>query len=151
MGILSKLLHGRDSEKMLDGVEMVKMGVLNRLFERYKGVYGQETANFLSGAVVHELFGERPADPVAVDFFTANKNVVDRETANLKYDDKVCEIVTQAIRIKRSLIREQDSQKTKSLNEHIEALTKLGIFHPDVYTPEPNSFWQMADAFVHGK
>ncbi len=151
MGIISKLFQGRFSQKMLDGVETVKMGVLNRLAEKYKGFYGQETADSLASAVVSELFCEKPSDPVAIEFFAANKDVIGREMSNLKYDDHVCEIVTQAIRIKASLIRRQGEQTAKPLNDHIEELTRLGIFHSDVYTPAPNSFLQLAGDFLQGK
>ncbi len=41
---LSQIFKKRLHKKMLSGVEMVKIGVLDRLTERYQPVYGEETA-----------------------------------------------------------------------------------------------------------
>ena len=130
---------------------MVKLGVLDRLAERFKGIYGQETADSLAAAVVNELFCQKPADPHAMDFFSTNKKVIVRELSNLKYDNDICKIFTQAIRIMASLSYEQNNQKTKSLDEHIDKLTKLGIFIQNEYTPTPNLFLQIANDFYQGK
>ena len=148
---MKRLFYKRYSKKMLSGVEMVKLGVLDRLAERFKGIYGQETADSLAAAVVNELFCQKPADPHAKDFFSTNKNVIVREFSNLKYDDNICKIITQAIRIIASLSDEQNNQKTKSLDDHIDKLTKLGIFIQNEYTPTPNLFLQIANDFYQRK
>ena len=136
---------------MLSGVEMIKMGILDRLAVRYKGIYGQETADSLAAAIVNELFCQKPADPHAIDFFSTNKHVIEREMSNLKYDDEICKIITQAIRIKASLFDEHSDDMTKSMDDHIDKLTKLGIFIPNEYTPTPNFFLQIANEFYGGK
>jgi hypothetical protein len=151
MGILEKLFHKRFTEKLYDSVELVKLGVLNRLAEKYKGIYEHETADLLASAVVRELFYEKPTDPVASDFFSTNKHLIDKEMVNLQYDDQVCKVVTQALRIKSSLIRQQPGDAAKSLDEHIEELTGLGIFQTDVYSPAPNIFHQIAANFYEGQ
>ena len=147
MGILEKLFHKRFTEKLHDSVELVKLGVLNRLAEKYKGIYEHETADSLASAVVSELFYEKPTDPVAKDFFATNKHLIDKEMANLQYDEQVCKVVTQAIRIKSSLLHQQEEETAKSLDGHIEELRRLGIFHEDVYNPPPNMFHQIAADF----
>jgi hypothetical protein len=98
---MKRLFYKRYSRKMLSGVEMIKMGVLDRLAVRYKGIYGQETADSLAAAIVNEVFCQKPADPLAKEFFSTNKHVIEREMTNLKYDDEMCKIITQAIRMKR--------------------------------------------------
>ncbi len=132
-------------------MEMVKLGVMDRLAERFKGIYGQETADSLAAAVVNELFCQKPSDPHAREFFTTNKDVVERELSNLKYDDEICKIITQAIRVKASLSGEHSNDITGSLKDHINKLTKLGIFIPNEYTPTPNFFLQIAQEFYQGK
>lgn len=136
---------------MLSGVEMVKLGVLDRLAERFKGIYEQETADSLAAAVVNELFANKPADPLAREFFTTNKNAIEHELANLQYDDQICKIITQAIRILVSLSDEYESGIPGLPDDHIHKLTKLGIFLPNEYTPTPNFFMQMAHEFYQGK
>ena len=136
---------------MLSGVEMVKLGILDRLAEKFKGIYGQETADSLAAAVVNELFCQEPADPHAREFFTTNKDVVERELSNLKYDDQICKIITQAIRVKALLSGEHHDDMIKSMDDHIAKLTKLGIFIPNEYTPTPNIFLQITHEFYQGK
>jgi hypothetical protein len=148
---MKRLFHKRFSRKMLSGVEMIKMGILDRLAVRYKGIYGQETADSLAAAIVNELFCQKPVDPHARDFFTTNKEVIERELTNLKYDDEICKIITQAIRIKASLSDEHSDDMIKSMNKHVDKLTKLGIFIPNEYTPTPNFFLQIANEFYQGK
>ncbi len=136
---------------MLSGIEMIKIGVLDRLSERFKGIYGQETADFLAAAVVNELFCQKPSDPHAREFLTTNKDVIDRELSNLKYDDEICKVVTHAIRVTASLSVEQKNGKTESWDDHIDKLTKLGIFLPSEYTTISNLFLQIAHDFYEGK
>ena len=62
---LKRLFKKRLAKKMLSGVDMVKLGVLDRLAERFQLRYGEETANLLAAAVVNELFSEIPSDPLA--------------------------------------------------------------------------------------
>ena len=130
---------------------MIKMGVLDRLAVRYKGIYGQETADSLAAAIVNELFCQKPADPHAKDFFSTNKQVIERELSNLKYDDEICKIITQAIRMKASLSEECGDDMTKFPDGHIDKLIKLGIFIPNEYPPTPNLFFQKANEFYQGK
>ena len=130
---------------------MIKMGVLDRLAVRYKGIYGKETADSLAAAIVNELFYQKPADPHARDFFSTNKHVIEREMSNLKYDDEMCKIITQAIRMQASLSDEHIDEITKFPYDHVDKLTKLGIFIPNEYTPTPNLFLQIANEFYQGK
>lgn len=136
---------------MLSGIEMVKIGILDRLSESFRGIYGQETADFLAAAVVNELFCQRPSDPHAREFRTTNKDVIERELSNLQYDEEICKIITQTIRVIASLSLEQNNGKTESWDNHIDKLTKLGIFLSNEYTPIPNLFLQMAHDFYEGK
>ena len=136
---------------MLSGIDMVKLGVLDRLAERFKGRYGQETANSLAAAVVNGLFSEIPSDPHAQEFLKLNKDVVERELSNLKHDDEICSAVTQAFCVKASLSCDQSETVRESLLDHLEKLTRLGILIATVETPTPSSFLQMANEFYQGK
>ena len=148
---MKRLFHKRYSRKMLSGVEMIKMGILDRLAVRYKNIYGQETADSLAAAIVNEIFCQKPTDPHAKDFFSTNKQVIEREMSNLKYDDEMCKIITLAIRMKISLSEEQSGDMTKLPEGYINKLTKLGIFIPNEYTPTPNLFLQKANEFYQEK
>jgi uncharacterized protein (DUF2267 family) len=146
-----KLFKKRFYKKMLSGVDMVKIGVLDRLAERFQSRYGQETADSLAAAVVNELFSEVPSDPHAQEFLKLNKAVVERELSNLKHDDEICNAVTQAVRIKVSLSYEQIEDVRRLLPEHLEKLASLGILIATVETSTPSSFLRMANEFYQRK
>lgn len=136
---------------MLTGIEEIKLGVLDRLIERFMGIYGKETADLLAAAVVNELFYQHAADPIAQEFLSTNMHAVEKELSNLKYDDQICKVITQAIRIKASLIDEHNNDALKAMYDHIEKLTRLEIFIPNEFTPTPNLFLQMATEFYQSK
>jgi len=146
-----KLFKKRFYKKMLSGVDMVKMGVLDRLAGRFQGRYGQETADSLAAAVVNELFSEIPSDPHAKEFLKLNKAVVERELSNLKHDDEICNAVTQAVRIKVSLSYDQIEDVRRLLPEHLEKLASLGILIETLETPTLSSFLRMANEFYQRK
>lgn len=81
---LKRIFKKRLSKKILSGVDMVKLGVLDRLAETFQGRYGNETADSLAAAVVNELFSETPSDRYAKEFLELNKDVVERELSNSK-------------------------------------------------------------------
>ena len=148
---LKRIFKKRLSKKILSGVDMVKLGVLDRLAERFQGRYGEETANSLAAAVVNELFSEIPSDPHAQEFLKLNKHVVERELSNLKNDDEICNAVTQAVRVKASLSCDQNGNVHESLLDALEKLNTLGILVPGGDIPTPNSFLRMANKFYQGK
>ena len=148
---LKRIFKKRLSKKMLSGVDMVKLGVLDRLAERFQGRYGEETANSLAAAVVNELFSEIPSDPHAQEFLKLNKDVVERELSNLKHDDEICNAVTQAVRVKASLSCDQNGNVRGPLLDHLERLTRLGILIPAGETPTLSSFLRMSNEFYQGK
>lgn len=148
---LKRLFKKRFSKRMLSGVEMVKLGVLDRLAARFQRRYGQETANSLAAAVVNELFCEIPSDPHAREFLKLNKDVVEREVSKLKYDDEIRNAVTQAVHVKASLSCDESGNVSRPLLGHIEKLTRLGILSPTEETPTPSSFLRMASEFHQGR
>jgi hypothetical protein len=148
---LKKLFKKRFAKKMLSGVDMVELGVLDRLAERFQRRYGEEIADSLAAAVVNELFSEIPSDPHAQEFLKLNKDVVERELSNLKHDDEICNAVTQAVSVKASLSCDQSGNVRGSLLDHLEKLTRLGILIPTGEIPTPSSFLRMANEFYQGK
>lgn len=148
---MKRLFKKRFSKKMLSGIEMVKLGVLDRLAERFQRRYGEETANSLAAAVVNELFCEIPSDPHAQEFLKLNKDVVEREVSKLKHDDEIRNAVTQAVRVKASLSCDESGNVSEPLLDHLENLTRLGILIPTQETPTPSSFMRMANEFYQGR
>jgi len=148
---LKRLFKKRLAKKMISGVDMVKLGVLDRLAERFQRRYGEETADSLAAAVLNELFSEVPSDPHAQEFLKLNKDVVERELSNLKHDDEICNAVSQALHVKASLSCDQSGNVRGPLLDHLERLTRLGILIPVGETPTMISFLRMANEFYQGK
>jgi len=144
---LKRIFKKRLFKKMLSGVDMVKLGVLDRLADRFQDKYGKETADSLAAAMVNELFSETPSDPHAQEFLELNKDVVERELSNLKHDDEICNAVSQAVRAKALVSQDQSSNLQKPLPDPLEKLRRFGILAPGEDSPTPASFLQMANEF----
>ena len=138
--------------KALCGVDMVKVGVLDRLAERFQPEYDKETADMLAAAIVNELFSETPSDHYAREFLEINRKVVERELSNLKNDVEICTAVTQAVRVKALASQEQVGGKTQVLAcDLLEKLKKFGILVPTEETPNLRAFLRMANEFYQRK
>jgi hypothetical protein len=149
--VVKKLFAKGEQRKLLDAIDMVKMGVLERLERRYLHLYEREIADFLAAAVVNDLFCEKPSEPQVRQFLQTNWQVVERELTNLKYDEQACRVITQAMRFWTSLSPRQGDGRTESFDKHIEKLTKLGIFLPGELKPTVKIFLKMANEFYQDK
>ena len=90
-------------KNMGDAVDMVKIGMAKRLLSKYRENYGEEIAAPLAAAVTNELFSDKPSSVKGEDFLASNRDIVENELSNLHNDKAVCNIVTQAIRVKVTL------------------------------------------------
>ena len=76
-------------DKMLSGVEQVKLGVFSRLAHRYVAKMGREEAGLLAGAITNELFSNVPSNPKGQSFLESNRDLVEKEIANLRDDEEI--------------------------------------------------------------
>lgn len=128
------------SERMWDGVNMVKMGLYERLRLKLTPAHSADTAGFLAAAVVNELFSEKPEDEAAKAFLQANRSLVAAEIEELRADDEIRLMVTQAVRVK-TVITLDTAPASK--------LSDLGMLLPGGCAPTRESFLPMAADFLN--
>ena len=121
--------------RMLEGVELVKLGVYARLESRFAREHGGDLAAFLSAAVVNELFSERPGNARAMEFSRLNRELITRELRALKRDEEIRRAVTDAVRVKAVLELARGGMSVPSWVEHLQRLEGLGILIPGGEVP----------------
>lgn len=134
-------------DKMLSGVDRVKIGVFGRLAQRYETKMGREEANLLAAAITNELFSDTPSNPGAQRFLESNRTLIEKEILNLQNDDEIRNAVTQAVRVKAIVSYDKSGNAQESLLDPLEKLKKLGILVPGGETPSPENFLPMAVEF----
>lgn len=127
------------SERMWDGVRMVKMGLYRRLRVKLAPAHGEDAAGFLAAAVVNELFSEDPTDETAKAFLEANRPLVAAQIEALRADDEIRLVVTQAARVKAAIAQDDTP---------LETLANLGLLLPGGRGPTPGAFLLMAADFL---
>lgn len=134
--------------RMAIAVDMVKMGVYGRLSQRLKDQYGREEGILLAGAVVNEIFSGLPTRAEAKEFAASNKEVIERELSNLKNEDEIRKIITQAVRVKIIITVAQGIRNRQEIVEPLEKLERLGLLVPGGEAPTPESFLSQAREFL---
>ena len=138
-------------KKVLSAVEMVKVGILDRLSERYQPEYGKEAADLLAAAVVNELFSHKPSDSFLQEFSEINKEVVERKISKLTNDEEIRHVVAQTFRVEAIVCSDEDGNLPDSLLAALENLERLGMLVPGEESPTPKSFVRMANEFYQGR
>jgi hypothetical protein len=136
-----------DFEQMINGVNMVKVGVFGRLSSRFRVKYGEEKGNLLAAAVTNELFSSPSLNRKGKKFLKSNRETVQKELSDLRNDDEIRNAVTQAVRVKVIISQAQSNQAKESLLSPLEKLKELGILVSGGETPSPNTFLPMASRF----
>jgi hypothetical protein len=134
--------------RMTNCIDMVKVGVCKRLVAKYAETYAPDKVFLLAGAVTNELFSEPPSGERGRDFVESNRALIAQELAKLTEDYEICMAVTQAVRVKATVLFAEGTQTRESLLELLEKLRKCGILVPGGDAPKPETFMPMASAFV---
>ncbi len=133
--------------KMIAGVDMVKVGLYNRLSAQYVPKYGEIEGEFLAAAVINELFSLPPSNEESEQFLMLNYELVQSELSNLKIDREICNVITQAVRVRITVLSAQNKLSPESSLECLEKLRRFGILVPGGNVPMPDNFLQMAYKF----
>jgi hypothetical protein len=144
---LSQLFRKKWHKKMLSGVEMVQIRLLDRLAKRYEANYGRETADLLAAAVVNRLFSHQPSDDVFVEFAESYKDTVKQEIHSLFQDKDMGHIVSHALRVQAQVAREQNKHSHETSLEPYERLKEYGMLATEEEMLTPHAFLHMARGF----
>jgi len=125
------------------------MALYRHLTPKYINDYGDK-AGYMAVAVMNELFLGKPSNPEAGEFLVSNRNRVKSEFLNLKYDENVCLIVSQAIHIYARLawINGEKEASIIKLHEAVKRLEDAGIYIPGFEQIEPTKFYLSALHFL---
>ncbi len=133
-------------KKMSGAIDLVKMGIYMRLESNFLRKYAEDFSGLLSAAIVNVLFDQSPSNLKASEFSASNKDLINQELRNLKDDEDIRKVVTEAVRAKSVLLIAQDQNAAVSCAEHLEKLRDLGILIPGGEAPSLD-FLSIAEEF----
>ena len=134
-------------DRMLHGIDLIKVGIYARLEVKYLPEHGETRALLLAAAVTNEIFSASPTTVEAKDFLELNKDLVHRKLADLQGDDEIREAATQALRVKAIIDMDDSPETSLSKMHHLEKMDELGILEAGGDTPTPDSFLEFAVRF----
>lgn len=134
-------------EKMLTGVDTVKMGVYVRLKSKFLREHDEDFSGLLAGAVINELFSNVPSNPQGNKFLDSNQELIKSELENLAGDEEIRHTVTQAARVRSIVQTEENPREVEANVAALEKLKDLGILISGGEIPTPEAFLQMAEEF----
>jgi hypothetical protein len=133
--------------KMLEAVDLIKMGLYVRLKSKFLLQYDKDFSGSLAGAIINELFSESLSKQRATEFYNSNKELIVQEIENLKNSKEIKNAITKAVRVKQTVYFAENRISASSMIEPIEKLEKLGFLIPGGESPNPKNFIPMAINF----
>ena len=146
---LRQLLHKRWHRRLLAGVEMIKLALMDRLTKQYQPVYGKESADLLAAAVVNRIFHHQPTDHLFLEFKALNQKTIKREMNHLLQDKDLNHVICQALRVQAQLIQEQMSHPKEPRFELVNVETKFDQLAIRKEMLTSHDFVEMAKKFQH--
>ena len=125
------------------GINLIKFGLAVRLIKNLRKRYDEDFAIALSSAMTNEIFSEKPGNEDAVKFLNTNKSIVESELRLIGYDEKICHVISQAIRARSAT---SFSNNIKRWGQ-VEKLESYGILNLKGKFPTLEEFVQLANEF----
>lgn len=158
MGFLDRLLGSKKKmyEDAMNGVDMVKVGLMYYLLPECEANFGKDCAAPLVAAVVNTVFSELPSNETGRRFiqnednFNNVKIVIEK---GIKPEEKLGQIITDAVRVKCTLSHAMNSNISESefirlCREPIDNLKKFEILVPGGDMPDLSEFLHNAGTFI---
>lgn len=148
---LNHLFKRRWQKRVRAGVEMVKLGLLDRLTKKYLPLYGKETADLLAASVVNEIYLHKPSDSAFLEFSGLNKDTVKREICSLMQDKDISYVISQSLRAHTQVANEQGQYLGETALECTERLKGFGVLAITEEILPRHDFLEMAKEFHQGR
>jgi len=132
------------------GIDQIKLGLFSRLAKKFESNYGMEKADLLAAAITNELFYERASNKEGKEFSEVNKEFIWREIAILTEDEATMNVISQAMRVRATLLYAQSSQVDSEFLKHIEKLNEIGWKMP-TEAPSLGNFIPEAQDYFNSK
>lgn len=152
MGLLSKIFPNRKKKflgKIDQAINKVKHGTYNYIFMDLLKRYDREFAGTLAAAITNKLFNENPLGDTATDFLKNNTPLIEKETARLKGNDLIGNMVANAVQTKAIIIFNNQQSGTVDMNfgKAFDTLKNLGFLKKQEDIPVPKLFLVKAEKY----
>jgi hypothetical protein len=128
-------------------VDMVKLGMAERLLVEYKERYESDLASLLAAAVANEAFSDQPCNETGQHFLNENRSLIETELRNLSHNQYLCHVLTQTIRARSAMSFGKGNRTAETLNDPINKLRDYGILIPGGEFPKLQPFLALATEF----
>ena len=152
MGLFSGIFLNRKKKflvKIDQAIDKVKHGTYNYLYIDLLKRYDRELAGFLAAAITNKLFNEKPLGKEAADFLNTNNPLIEKETARLKGNGLIGNMVSNAVQTRAIIIFNTQQSGTVDMNfgKSYDTLRKLGFLKKEEDVLIPKLFLTKADKY----
>ncbi len=152
MGLLSKIFPNRKKNflvKIDQAINKVKHGTYNYLFIDLLKRYEREFAGSLAAAITNKLFNEKPLGKDAANFLNTNNPLIEKETARLKGNNLIGNMVANAVQTRAIIIfnTQQSGSVDMNFGKAYETLRLLGFLKKEEDVLTPKLFITKADKY----
>jgi len=134
-------------KNMTNAVDMVKLGLFERITVELEKKYEKEEIDYLAAAIINDLFSEEPTEEKAIAYKVRNRKKILNEIMDFKNDSDLCYIITQAVRV-RSVVKYAKNKKDVDVDPLIK-LDEYGILLKGINHLSPSEFYEEAYNFYN--
>jgi len=140
-------------EMMRDGVNVVKITLAKNLAEHFTPIHGNSKAIRLASAVVNYVFSEPSSGgPDNFSFAKDNAQLINTSAGQIPALFPSCRIaVTQAVRVLVAIKTGKGDWTTGECPSQLIRLKELGIFVPNLPTPDWNIFSTVVNKYHNNR
>ncbi len=128
-------------------VDMVKVGMYERLLVEYKARHEAEFAGFLAAAVTNEALSDEPSNEEGQHFLNENRALIETELRSLSHDQYLCHVLTQTMRARAVIPFAKGNSTAEALSDPLDKLRDFGILIPGGEFPKIETFYALAREF----
>lgn len=128
-------------------VDMVKVGMYQRLVLEYEARYESEFAGFLAAAVTNEAFSDKPSNEEGQLFLNENRTMIETELRRLSHNQYLCHVLTQTMRARTVIPYAKGNNTAEALCDPLDKLRDFGILISGGEFPKLNTFYALAMEF----
>ena len=128
-------------------VDMVKVGMYQRLVVEYEARHESEFAGFLAAAVTNEAFSDEPSNEEGQNFLKENRALIETELRSLSHNQYLCNVLAQTMRARSVIPFAKGNNTAEALCDPLDKLRNFGILIPGGEFPQLNTFYALAMEF----
>jgi len=125
----------RETDGLLEtGYTNLKLGIFTRLVKKYRPLYGEQQANLLAVAVIHEALIVEPANTAGENYRANNRALIFDEAMRLNSDREIAEAFSYLYAARSfHLVRATGSVVSDQSVALVNRATELSLYIPSTY------------------